>query len=154
MPHGFDPKPSNVAVAQLVHLHSQLGASLLANKQARSKLEADMRAVEAVIRMFDPDYDTRRIAVKRRNTGNPWFKRGKMFRAALDVMRSAGRPLSTMEMAKLLTAKGPEPTEKQMRKLDSALRSWLNGHEGASVQSDGGRPKRWVLKDGTEPEDS
>jgi hypothetical protein len=34
-----------------------------------------MRHVEAVIRMFDPTYDVRRIAVKRRQKKNPWFKR-------------------------------------------------------------------------------
>jgi hypothetical protein len=31
--------------------------------------------------MFDPAYDVRRIAVKRRQKRNPWFKRGHMFRA-------------------------------------------------------------------------
>jgi hypothetical protein len=48
-----------------------------------------MRAVEAVLKMFDPDYNVRAISARRRVTGNPWFKRGTLFRAALDVLRTA-----------------------------------------------------------------
>jgi hypothetical protein len=44
----FDPKPDNVAVAQLVHLHAQLGAKLQANRRERARLAADMKHVEAV----------------------------------------------------------------------------------------------------------
>jgi hypothetical protein len=63
--------------------------------------------------MFDPAYDVRRIAVKRRQSRNPWFKRGHMFRAAIDVLREAGGPLETREIttqtnaAHALTARAP-----------------------------------------------
>jgi hypothetical protein len=39
--------------------------------------------------MFDPGFNARAIAARRRVTGNPWFERGTMFGAALDVMRAA-----------------------------------------------------------------
>lgn len=29
------------------------------------------------------------ISAKRRNTGNPWFKRGTLYRDAVDVLRRA-----------------------------------------------------------------
>jgi hypothetical protein len=35
-----------------------------------------MVQVEAVMKMLDPDFNARAISAKRRNTGNPWFKRG------------------------------------------------------------------------------
>ena len=45
-----------------------------------------MKHLEAVIRMLAPTYDIRRIAVKRRNRRNRWFKRGTMLRAVSDVL--------------------------------------------------------------------
>ena len=38
-----------------------------------------MKAVEAVIRLFDPAYNMRAISVRRRVTGNRWYKRGECF---------------------------------------------------------------------------
>jgi hypothetical protein len=62
MPKACDPKPDNIAVAQLVHLHADLDGRLLAYQAQASRLASDMRHVEAVIRMFDPSYDVRRIS--------------------------------------------------------------------------------------------
>jgi hypothetical protein len=90
MPKAFEAKPDNIAVAQLVNLHADLGGKLLACEAQASRLASDMRHVEAVIRMFDPAYDVRRIAVKRRQKKNPWFKRGHMFRAG-DSRAALGR---------------------------------------------------------------
>ena len=46
-----------------------------------------MRHVEAVIKMLDPGYSLRAISVKRRQP-NPWFKRGTVYRRAVDVLRT------------------------------------------------------------------
>jgi hypothetical protein len=43
----FDPKPDNIAVTQLVHLHADLGDKLLACQAQASRLASDMRHVEA-----------------------------------------------------------------------------------------------------------
>jgi hypothetical protein len=53
-----------------------------------------MKHVEAVIRMFDPGYDVRRIAVRRRYRSNGLFKRGTLFRAAMDALRKAPEPMT------------------------------------------------------------
>jgi hypothetical protein len=45
----FEPKPDNIAVAQLVHLHADLGGKLLACQAQAQQLASDMRHVEAVI---------------------------------------------------------------------------------------------------------
>jgi hypothetical protein len=149
MPKAFDPKPDNIAVAQLVNLHADLGGKLLACQAQAARLTSDMRHVEAVIRMFDPGYDVRRIAVKRRQKKNPWFKRGHMFRAAIDVLREAGAPLETREIAvRLLAGQGvTEPTLAQIRNMTGALRPTLDNHEGKTVERAGaGIPARWMLK--------
>src|SRR5436189_6487835 len=98
MPLAFDPKPNNPALGQLVRLQADIGGKIHENKKLAVKLATDMMHVEAVIRMFDPSYDVRRIAVKRKRRRNPWFKRGALFREAIGVMRTAEGPLSTREI--------------------------------------------------------
>jgi hypothetical protein len=42
------------------------------------RLAESMRHVEAVIPLFDPAYDTRRMSVRRRYMSNLWFRRGRI----------------------------------------------------------------------------
>jgi hypothetical protein len=55
-----------------------------------------MRHVEAMIKMLDPSYSLRAISVKRRQP-NPWFKRGAVYRRAVDAMRTATEQLTARE---------------------------------------------------------
>jgi len=48
--------------------------------------------------MLDPSYSLRAISVKRRQS-NPWFKRGTVYRRAVDALRTATEPLTAREIA-------------------------------------------------------
>ncbi len=63
-----------------------MGGKILDNRQEAERLGEQMMHVEAV--MLDPGYNLNRIAVKRRQA-NRWFKRGTLYRKALDVLRTA-----------------------------------------------------------------
>jgi|SRR5882724_6514115 len=148
MSRAYDPKPDKVAVAQLVHLHADLGAKLIARRLEADRIAADMRHVEAVIRMFDPGHDVRRIAVKRRNAKRGPFKRGTVFRSALAVLRDAAAPMTTKEIClRLLAAKSiAEPTREQVRDMIGAVHRSIRNQEGESVERIGeGMPARWQL---------
>jgi hypothetical protein len=97
---------------------------LLENKKEADRIAHDMLHVEAVIRMFDPAHDIRRIAVRRRRP-NPWFKRGTVFRHALDVLRDAHGPLTAREITeRMLAAKGVTDTDQRaVRDLIGAVNS-------------------------------
>src|SRR5436305_14141198 len=101
---------ARLAIQTLERLHAELGGKILENKQEHENLAGQMRHVEAVIKMLDPSYSLRAIAVKRRQP-NPWFKRGTVYRRAVDVMRTAGEPLTAREIAELelAAAKGTNP---------------------------------------------
>jgi hypothetical protein len=149
MPHSFKPYPKHPAVAYLVRLHADIGGRILDNKRQAERLAADAVAVESVIKMFDPEFNARGIAARRRVTGNPWFKRGTLFRGALDVLRAAQAPMTVREIVDaMLAAKGvTEPTAKQHNDLQSGLRASLEGHVGKTVERVGeGSPMRWALK--------
>jgi hypothetical protein len=98
MPHAFKANPDHPAVAYLVRLHADLGGRILENRKEAKRLAESMKHVEAVIRLFNPAYDTRRISVRRRYKGNPWFKRGTLLRHALDALRKAQGPLTAREI--------------------------------------------------------
>jgi hypothetical protein len=83
---------SKQAVYTLGLLHAELAGKLLANKRDAIRLRTAMMQVEAVVKMLEPGFNVASIAAKRRNKSNPWFKRGTLFRSAVDVMRRAGNP--------------------------------------------------------------
>ena len=136
MPHSFSPHPKHPAVAFLIRLHADVGGRILENRKEALRLAEDAKAVEAVIRMFDPDFNARAISARRRVTGNPWFKRGTLFRTSLEVLRKATAPLTVRELADaMLVAKGiTDATDRQHEMLQQALRSSLENNVGKTVQ--------------------
>jgi hypothetical protein len=93
------------AIQTLERLHAELGGKILENKQEHENLAGQMRHVEAVIKMLDPAYSLRAISVKRRQP-NPWFKRGTVYRRAVDALRTATEPLTAREIAERVVVGG------------------------------------------------
>ena len=106
-----------------------------------------MKHVEAVLKLLDPAYSVRGISIRRRKT-NRWFKRGTVFRAALDALRAAGKPLAVREIAEaMLAAKGTDATPEALRDLFGAVQAALRNHKGVSVVEDTvARPARWSIR--------
>lgn len=135
------------AMHTLERLHAELGGQILENKKEAKHLAAAMVHVEAVLKMLEPGYSVRAISVRRRKP-NPWFKRGTVFRAVLDVLRTATVPMTIAEMARaLLVTKGlTEPTPDQLDVLGAAIRASVENHAGGAVMRVGeGSPGRWKL---------
>jgi hypothetical protein len=149
MPHAFSASPDHPAVAYLVRLHADIGGRIQANKAEAKRLASDMMAVESVIKIFSPEYNVAAIAVRRRQKTNPWFRRGTLFRHALDVLRTAAVPMTVREVTDaVLAAKGITDADRRQRLgVEAGIRSSLEDHAGKSVECAGdGVPKRWRLK--------
>jgi hypothetical protein len=126
-------------------LHAELAGKLLANKREAIRLRTAMMQVEAVVKMLQPGFNVASIAAKRRNKSNPWFKRGTLFRSAVDVMRRAGTPMTAREIADTLIAdKAPQATRKQAIDLHAAILSALRKRNGGMVVGEGA-PAKWRL---------
>jgi len=147
MPNAFKAYPKHPAVAYLSRLHADIGGRILENKKQAHRLAADMIAVEAVIRMFDPAFNVRAISALRRVTGNPWFKRGTLFRHALEALRTAKEPMTVRELADaMLVTKGVTADKKQRNGIEAGVRCSLENHAGKTVERIGeGSPKRWKI---------
>jgi hypothetical protein len=138
---------SKQAIYTLGQLHSELAGKLLSNQREAKRLRTAMLQVEAVMKMLDPAFNLRIIAPKRRNTSNPWFKRGTLYRSAIDVLRTATEPLSPMQIVNaLLASKSATGTRKQVKNLEAAIRAALKSHEGNGVEASGDNPARWRLR--------
>jgi hypothetical protein len=99
--------------------------------------------------------DVAGIAAKRRNKSNPWFKRGTLFRSAVDVLRRAQAPMTAREIADALIADtAPQATRKQAIDLQAAIlccateaQWWYGGWRGRACalaigKQGGGRLRR------------
>ncbi|MGH6679112.1 MAG: hypothetical protein ACREDL_09325 [Bradyrhizobium sp.] len=135
------------SINTLERLHAELGGKILENKQQHAELAEQMRHVEAVIKMLDPSYSLRAISVKRRK-GNQWFKRGTLYRKALDVLRTATEAMTATEIAAaVLKAEGVEDTSsKQLTILGQSIKASLRNHAGKGVmQTNEGIAAKWKL---------
>ncbi|MGH6677915.1 MAG: hypothetical protein ACREDL_03010 [Bradyrhizobium sp.] len=135
------------AINTLERLHAELGGKILENKQQHADLAEQMRQVESVIKMLDPSYSLRAISVKRRK-GNEWFKRGTLYRKALDVLRTATEAMTATEIATaVLKTEGVEDTSsKQLTILGQSIKASLRNHAGKGVmQCNEGIPAKWRL---------
>ena len=136
---------SKQAAYTLGLLHAELAGKLLENKRAAVKIRTSMMQVEAVLKMLRPDFNIALIAPKRRVVGNPWFKRGTLFRSAVDVMRRAGTPMSARQITDALIAeKAPTATRKQAIDIQAAILAALRKRNGGMVAGEG-VPTRWTL---------
>jgi len=85
--------------------------------------------------------------VKRRAT-NRWFKRGALYRKALDVLRTATEPMTATELAwAVLAASGVQTDDKKaVQILGQGIQSSLRNHTGKGVQrTNEGSPAKWKL---------
>ena len=133
-------------ISALVRLHSQIGGKIKANQSEARKLVTDMKHVEAVLHMIQPDFNAQKIAATRQRKANPMFKHGEMWPTVLSILRDAGEPMTAREIAKaMLATKGIEtPTYDQWRAVYGAISPSLRHHIGRYVDCVGeGMPKRW-----------
>ena len=137
------------AIQTLERLHAELGGKMLQNKQEHANLAEQMRHVGAVIKLLDPGYSLRAISVKRRQP-NPWFKRGTVYRRAVDVLRTATEPLTARDIVErvLAAANIKRPNKAALAHLTGSILASLRNHKGNSIErTNEGAPARWRLKE-------
>jgi hypothetical protein len=131
------------ALKALAQLHAELAGKLSANQRETKRLRLAIFQAEAAMTMLSAEVNLRLIAPKRRNVGNPWFKRGTLYRAVIDTLRKATGPMTADDICKaLLAGKTPEATRKQENNLQSAILAALRARKTAE-----GFPQRWRLNE-------
>jgi DNA-binding transcriptional ArsR family regulator len=135
------------ALYTLSQLHSELAGKLSANLRETKRLRLAIFQVEAVMKLLSPDVNIRLIAPRRRNTGNPWFKRGTLSRAVIDMLRRSVEPMTTRQITDaLLVGKQPAANRHQIMVLQAAVLAILRRRDGTAVVGGDTVPQRWRLK--------
>jgi hypothetical protein len=132
----------------LNRLHAELAGKILDNKEEAERLRQAMQHVEAVVKLLDPSFNISTIAIRRR-VHNPWFKRGTLFRHALEVLRKAEKPLTTFEIVtRMIEAKGvKKPASADVRTVFGAVSTSLRNNTGGTIERAGeGYPAKWCVK--------
>ena len=138
-----------MATNQLMHgLRRQYGKTLGLLHSASSdrvRLMGDLAHLAAVIRMFRPCEDVESIRAIR-----PHKDRGATFtrqwtRVALDVLREAGEPLETREIARRVALAEGVTDPRAMASIVCSLHQSLERRRGVGVVRLEGEPKRWVV---------
>jgi hypothetical protein len=125
----------------------ELGGQMLANRQQYEALKEQMQHIEAVIKMLDPAYNLSGMALKRRKP-NQWFKRGAIYRRAVDVLRDATEAMTAIDLAHaVIRLNGIEDaTKEDVQAIGLAIRHGLKANEGIGVERVGeGIPGKWQL---------
>ena len=139
---------SHQARYTLERLHAEYGGKIVANREEHARLSESMKHIEAVLKLLDPTYSARSISVRRRKP-NAYFKRGTLFRHAIDVLRTAEKPLTASEITeRMIEAKGgPKPSKDDFRTVFGGVQASLRNNDGKAVERDDDRsPARWLLK--------
>jgi len=149
LPYFGGMKHNSPTLCALRRLHAEIGGKINENRKLAKRLREDKRHVAAVIKMFSPGYDLKAIAARRTYKANPRFRRGTLFRSALDIMRSATEPLTVAQIVdRMLAAKGVARAKShEIRGLQSAVLASLRNREGKGRvwMADNRIPARWTL---------
>jgi uncharacterized protein YigA (DUF484 family) len=87
-------------ISALTAKRSELSGLLAHHKKEITRLNDEVKTVDAVIKLFEPDYCTQAIKPKRYQKKNAFFKHGEAHRMILEVLRESDKPLSTNDIAK------------------------------------------------------
>lgn len=137
-----------LATYALLRLHAEIAGNIVKNRSEAKRLRRKLDHVDAVLRMLEPGINIHSAAVQKRES-NPWFKKGTLFRAAIEAMRAAGRPLSSREITLAVLARRgvTDAAPQAVRDLVCSVERSLVYHRGRSIEAVGSRPVHWKLAD-------
>jgi hypothetical protein len=140
-------RPNSYAKHALLEMHATLAGEMQTSNERYFKLVRKIREIESVLKMIDPALDLRQRAVKRRKS-NAWFKRGTVYRRAMDVLRGATEPMTAREISErvLANANIRNPDKRAFAGLMSTINASLRNHDGKGIRrTNEGSPAKWRL---------
>lgn len=137
---------ANALVAKRAEILFEIGEL---EKQA-DRLRAELVHLDAVLRMFRPDFRAEGLPVRhRRPTKSPYFAHGELTKRIFDAMREDGIVTSQGIAAKAMRDKGLEPDADRATRADFVRRVTLQLNDmfrNGKVEKIGrGRAMKWTL---------
>lgn len=130
--------PETHVIHALVEKRARLMGEVNNRRFQILRIECEIRHVDAVIKMFRPGYDLEKILPKVTNKKNPaGTPRGAGSRHAFTVLREAGVPLETREIALRVLGKLHKPvTDEAIDLLSATIQSTFSRRKDGAVAFD------------------
>ncbi len=131
-------------VSGLVAKHAELAGLIQFHRAEIERVAADLKHVDATLKLFSPEFDLRSLGVKRvRKSSLGGFKRFKGNESqtiVLDQLRQAKKPISaTMICTALMVARGIEDTREMRISINRTLTGTLRRLEKRGLVKEVGR---------------
>jgi len=124
-------------ISALVDKRSELAGLVAHHKKEITRISEEVRMLDATIRLFEPDYRTQAIKVKRHYKKNAFFKNGEAHRMILDILRESDKPLSTNDIANAVMALKGISAEQEKALEASILTTLHNQRKNGLVEFTG-----------------
>ena len=137
-------------VAALKDKRAELSGSIADLEKRIGQHRADLLHVDAVLRLFAPDFEPAAIPPKAVRQPSGWFRPGELARMVLEVLRAAPAPLSIREItAQVMERRGLDPQDGRMAELLRKLvRNALNRQAADLVERvEDEIPVRWRVRE-------
>lgn len=135
-------------ISGLVDKRARLDGEIQMRRFQITRLEMEVAHLDAVIKMFRPNYDIRKIATKRTiSRSKTGTARGSETREALKVLREATEPLTSREVAEdILERRSEAFCETTCERLANNIHGSLSRRKDGAVKMDASAyPARWTV---------
>lgn len=136
-------------ISALVDKRARIDGEIQMRRYQITRLELELAHIDAVIRMFRPGYDISKIATKRTiKRSKAGTARGSGTREALTILREAGEPLTSRDIAERILAKrGEEACPETIGRLANNVHGSLSRRRDGAVTQDASHyPGKWRVR--------
>lgn len=134
-------------ISILTKKHAKLQGELRKSDQRSRALIKDLYHIEHVIRMYRREWEPKQVKPIRPRKPSQWRRARVGIRHALEVLKQAEAPLTSVELAlKALERAGePIPDKWAVWSIANSFGTSLSRHVGKGVVMVEGRPRRWSI---------
>lgn len=128
--------------------YSELMGALRQRESEAEQLRGDLAHLDAVIRLYSPEWTGEGVKPRRAHKPSRWGGRGEGMRAALALLKEAREPLTTRQIVVrvLDRLRMPEPPYDELKLIAASFNSALRNKIGRGVRLLDGYPKRWEIE--------
>jgi hypothetical protein len=147
----MDAKSNKHTVSALRGRQAAIAGEIRALKRRLSDLRQSYAALEATVKLFDPEAVKHRVRPKRPYKRVRLFGGGKLSRHVLDALRSSARPMTAPELVAAIVSAlgyGEEATQAIADRVPATL-SYMARTRGSIIRQGEGRAAKWSLGSGS-----
>ncbi len=136
-------------ISGLVAKRGELDGEIDYHQKLINGISDQLKALDAAIKVFDPEYKLRNIKAKKYHRKNHFFRHGEGNTLLMDLMREAGGEITTPQIVdKAARLKGLSLTDVDRKSFSASLFTILKRLQGKGIVEEVGRVDnviRWAL---------